>query len=74
MPTKELSVLAGIKEEMKSENYLKPLTSKCKDNKCSHKKCSCGHCSQYHFAREGECCKCNLDLTTCLCKQFTWEL
>ena len=55
---------------MKPENYLKPLTSGCKDNKCTHKKCSCGHCSQYHFAGDGACCKINLDLTTCLCERF----
>ena len=55
---------------MKPENYLKPLTSRCKSNRCTHKKCPCGHCSRYHFAWVWECCKINLDLTTCLCKQF----
>lgn len=57
-------------ERMKPENILKPLTPKCKEGKCKHKKCSCGHCSQYHFARTDECCKINLNLTTCLCRQF----
>ena len=53
---------------MKPENLLKPLTAGCKTNKCQHKKCTCGHCGQYHIGAKWECCKIDLDLTTCNCK------
>ena len=55
---------------MKSTNYLKPLTDKCRANKCNHKKCNCGHCSQYHLFVTGGCCKINMDLTSCDCDEF----
>ena len=53
------------------KNMLMPLSNECKSGKCKHKKCACGHCSHYHIGGKYQCCKINLNLTTCGCKKFT---